>query len=305
MEDLFSNVDLDLDLMGGDSANNLDFLSEHLFNFIDEDLKDIENGAIPDIESLINFDEDDQFPDDEIQWNFDLDTTDFFKNTAQEYQQQQQAIKFESEQSAVQAKPAKQSNKSNQSTAKTTASLSTNRTNRATNRRSTSRSRRATSIRRTWSLRRPPATRRRTVRSPRTPPTRVGGRRPLERQQRLSRLVPRPTTPATMATTTWSVTRSPSCPWTSWTSSAAAGFLRLRCVVGEHVRPLEQLRRFRERTERAERGERCAVHSAATETDRQAAENEIEGHLAPSEQTEKLQDHQERDAAEEARQSSG
>lgn len=127
MEDLFSNVDLDLnlDLMGVDpaSTNNLGFLPEDLFNFIDEDLKEIENGAIPDIESLINFDEDDQFPDDEIQWDFDLDTTDFFKNTAQEYQQQQQAIKFES----AQSKPDKQLSKSNQSsstTAKTSKSCS-------------------------------------------------------------------------------------------------------------------------------------------------------------------------------------
>lgn len=82
MEDLF-NVDLDFNLdLGVDTGNDLDFLPEDLFNFIDddlhEDLREIaENDIIPNIESLINFNDDDQLGD--VQWD-DLDTTDFFTN---------------------------------------------------------------------------------------------------------------------------------------------------------------------------------------------------------------------------------
>jgi len=87
MEDLFEfDLDQNLDLVVDDAVGDLDFLPEDLFSFIDddlhEDLKEIaESDVIPNIESLINFDEDDLI--DDIQWNDDLDTTDFFKSIQQ------------------------------------------------------------------------------------------------------------------------------------------------------------------------------------------------------------------------------
>ena len=123
MEDLF-NVDLDFNLDLGLDDNvddNFDFLPEDLFDFIDQDLRDItENDAIPNIENLINFDED-EFADD-IQWDFDLDTTDFFENV----QEHQQASKSENEKTTI----SKSNNKSSNSKSSASKSKRSNKQNK-------------------------------------------------------------------------------------------------------------------------------------------------------------------------------
>lgn len=121
MGDLF-NVDLDLNFdLSVDppsyedpiTGTNFDFLPDDLFNFIDDDLKEItENGAIPNIENLINFDEDDQFIDDDIQWDFELDNIDFLENVQEPEKHQANRLSVENEQICSNKSLASSSNKS-------------------------------------------------------------------------------------------------------------------------------------------------------------------------------------------------